>query len=114
MPIKWVVFLVAVWIGASFICLTCEGALMSGNEETQTTLDLLLNCQVFTADDTLGRMVGVFNPDLWTVFARCVSLDFNIFYGDWNYFRYLILIPIVGGIVATMIYSAARLVRGGG
>jgi hypothetical protein len=108
------VFVVALWMGASFICLLCEGALLSEDAESQTTLDVLLNCQVFTADDTLGKFVGVFNPDLWTFFARCVTFDFAIFYGDWVWFRYMLLVPIMAGIVATMIYSAARLVRGGG
>ena len=113
-PIKWVIFIVAVWVSASFTCMLCERALLSDNEEAQTTLEMLMNCDVFTADDTLGRMVGVFNPDLWSVFARCVTLDFNIFQGDWVWFQYMLLIPITAGIVATMIYSAARLVRGGG
>ena len=114
MPIKWTVFIIAFWVGVSMTCMLCEGAYFDSDPEKMTTLEELQNCQTFTSDDLVGKVVGVFNPDLWGVLLRCATLEFDIFYGEWLFFRYLLLLPISGGIILTAAYSAVRLVRGGG
>jgi hypothetical protein len=112
MPINWVVFLAAVWIGTSMICLVCEGAWLGPDEET--VLSQLQNVDILTEESFVGKMFGVFDPDLWDAILSMATLDYDIFGGQWQIVRMLILLPIVAGVIYMSVYSALRLIRGGG
>lgn len=112
MPINWVVFLIAVWMGTSMVCLVCEGAWLGPDEDT--ILSQLQNVDLITEESFIGKMFGLFDPDLWDAIMAMATLDYDIFYDQWQYVRYLILLPIIGGVIYMSVYSALRLVRGGG
>jgi hypothetical protein len=122
---KWIVFVVAVWIALTLVLCVVEGTTIDNSDENSpyynpaalqnsTTLEQLQNLQVFKADDITSMATGLFSPDLWSCMASMLTLNYpGVFYGDWVYVRMVFLLPLVGGMVFTIVYSAIRMVRGG-
>ena len=109
---RWVVFIVSLWVSATFCCNMCEGAGWGAQE--QTLIDSLMNCQIFTADDTFGKVFGIFNPDLWVALLKAAFFDYAIFYGNWRILQVLLLWPITMAMIVTLAMQALRIFRGGG
>lgn len=111
-PFNWVIFLAALYIVAGLICSVCEGAWIGPNEAT--VIQRMMDCQVFTSDSILGKIVGVFNVDLWNALIDMVSFNYAIFTGTWELFRWVILLPPAIAVFYGAVYSLLRLARGGG
>ena len=112
MRLSWgLAFLMGIWITASLLCALCEGAWAATDE--QTVLDDVFNSRLFQAEDAFGKVWGLFSPDLWGALLKAATFDFEIFYGDWAWVRFIVFMPISIAVVVTFALTMYRMVRGG-
>jgi len=112
LPPKWIVFLVAFWVVATIVCLTCEGAWLG--VEQQTVLSQFLECEMFTNDSIWGKIAGVFSPTFWGGLLNMVTFNYAIFYGSWAIFKWIVLMPITVMVMYSLLWGTAKLIRGTG
>jgi len=126
MQIKWVVFLVALWVGIAFVCGLCEGAYfadpdygeregeMSKGQENKSVVQDFFDTSLFESNSVTDKIAGLVDIKMWGALIKIITLNFAIFQGDWQLVRYALLMPITVGVIYTLAYSGARLLRGGG
>lgn len=86
MPLKWVAFAVTIWIGGVVLGLLMEGEDLFGSEAASLA-------SVASLPDDLWSLTA------WTTFLSGLldifTLNFNIFKGEWQIVRILLLAPII-------------------
>ena len=100
------------WITASMVCALYEASFV-GSEEFNVIKNLM-ESKIFTSDDVLGKIVGVFSPELWSGVLKMATFNYSIFHGDYEYVRWILFMPIAVGIVYALGVQVFRLIRGGG
>jgi alpha-acetolactate decarboxylase len=111
----WVIlFLLFFWAGSSFVCALFEGAsrMSATGIEYTTVLDQITESSIFTADSTLGKIVGVFSPDLWSGILNMATFNYPILYGDFEFLRYIVLGTISMAVVTIIGLQVLKLIRG--
>lgn len=78
------------------------GDLIDVNSETSGSLNTLLQFNVLTILNCgLGGWtvpIPVVNVDFWAAAGNVMSWNFSVFYGDWNFVRWIGLIAAGGGM----------------
>ncbi len=110
LPPKWLAFLLAFWACAQVICLTCEGAWLGANEAG--VLSQFSEVQQFQSDSAAGKIVGIFNPFFWLALLNVVTFNYAIFYGTWELFRLIVLMPVTVMVIYSLMWGTAKLIRG--
>ena len=109
MGVKWLIFLVVLWIILAAMGLILNGDYPGVNESS--TLNVLL---ALKDNNQEGFHIPVLNAAFATAFWNVLSFDFSYFRaGFWKIFQYLFY-GISIAIAINIAYSLASLVRGGG
>jgi len=109
-----IIFLAFLWITSSFVCALFEGAsrmTVAGVEYT-SALEKITTCSIFTADSTLGKIVGVFSPRLWSGLLDMVVFNYPILYAEFQWLKFMIFGAITIGVVVVLALQVMKLIRG--
>ena len=109
---KWAAFFFFLWIFVQMICLMSEGA-WTGDKETGLVNDFM-ELKVFTSTSTFGKILGIFDPQLYTTMLNMATFQYDIFYGNWAIFQWCILLPLTCVMIYCLVSEAMSLVRGTG
>jgi len=111
MPIKWIVFFVALWgFGAIFSGLI-ENVFLGGT--TESVFETLMSFNI-TKDATIFGVftIPVPNAEWVKALGKMFVWDFAVFEGDYAIFRHLMLVPISIGMGVTFAITLMQIARG--
>lgn len=109
-----IIFLVFLWGTTSFVCALFEGAsrmTVAGTEYT-SALQKISECSIFTADSTLGKIVGVFSPRLWDGLLDMAVFNYPILYAEFQWLKFMIFGAITVGVIVILALQVMKLIRG--
>ena len=108
MPLKFVMFAVIIWLGGTILGGLMSGSSMFGSESTDLANLVALPDNIWSYADWLKWL---------NAFLGMVTLNFDIFKGDFQIIRWLLLAPIIivmmYGILITMTSFFGSLFRPG-
>lgn len=111
-----VIFISFLWFTSSFVCALFEGATrvnIQGSEYV-SALEKITTCSIFTADSTLGKIVGVFSPQLWSGLLDMATFNYPILYDEFVWLKLMVYGCITVGIVVVLALQVMKLIRGTG
>lgn len=80
--------------------------------EYQTVLEQITSSSLFEADSTMGKILGVFSPDLWTGILNMATFNYPILYGDFEFLRLIVMGTISMAVVTIIGLQVLKLIRG--